>query len=47
MESILADLSQPTTQPKLNLQSRQAVAGIRLSDLDPFQKLARLSLPVS
>ena len=47
MESILADLSQPTTQPKLNLQSRQAVAGIRISDLDPFQKLARLSLPVS
>lgn len=47
MESILADLSQPTMQHKLNLQSRQAVAGIRLSDLDPFQKLARLSLPVS
>ena len=47
MESILADLSHGTTQRKLNLQSCQAAAGIGLSDLDPFQKLAALSMPVS
>ncbi|DBA98537.1 TPA: hypothetical protein ACH3X1_014341 [Trebouxia sp. C0004] len=47
VESILADLSQSATQHKLNLPSRQAVAGMRLSELDPFQKLEHLSLPVS
>lgn len=47
MEDILADLSQGTAQHKLNLPSRQADAGMGLSDLDPCQKLAALSMPGS
>ena len=47
MEDILADLSQGTAQHKLNLLSRQADAGMGLSDLDPCQKLAALSMPGS
>lgn len=47
MEDILADLSQGTAQHKLNLPSRQADAGMGLSDLEPCQKLAALSMPGS